>query len=144
MASSSLKLFCFCFFLTIFVTLGSSSLTQLDDTSLKLMSDAMEWPTTMLLYDELADGDFVDRRSLFWRGTTRYYISYGALSANKIPCLPRSGRSNYTHNFFKARGPVHPPEVAPESLAADADFDVMRNESSISGDYVMEGTILLL
>ncbi|EXC63654.1 hypothetical protein L484_000058 [Morus notabilis] len=69
----------------------------------------------MSLYDELADdeddgddGDFVDRRSLFWRGTTTYYISYGALSANRIPCPPRSGRSYYTHNCFKARGPVHP------------------------------------
>ncbi|POO02813.1 Rapid ALkalinization Factor [Trema orientale] len=123
MASSSssssptlLKLLALCF-ATIIVVLGSSSSfveAQLDDTSLKLMTDAFEWPTTMSLYDELAeddgdiDGGFVDRRSLFWRGGTRYYISYGALSANRIPCPPRSGRSYYTHNCFKARGPVHP------------------------------------
>ncbi|XWS29836.1 hypothetical protein CRYUN_Cryun24cG0064000 [Craigia yunnanensis] len=38
----------------------------------------------------------------------RYYISYGALSANRILCPPRSGRSYYTHNCFKAHGPLHP------------------------------------
>ncbi|PON43011.1 Rapid ALkalinization Factor [Parasponia andersonii] len=113
---SLLKLLTLCF-ATVVVILGSSSSfveAQLDDTSLKLMTDAFEWPTTMPLYEELAeddediDGGFVDRRSLFWRGGTRYYISYGALSANRIPCPPRSGRSYYTHNCFKARGPVHP------------------------------------
>uniref|UniRef100_A0A7C8ZNF8 Protein RALF-like 34 n=1 Tax=Opuntia streptacantha TaxID=393608 RepID=A0A7C8ZNF8_OPUST len=46
------------------------------------------------------------RRSLYWRRT--YYISYGALSANRVPCPPRSGRSYYTHNCFRAHGPVHP------------------------------------
>ncbi|XP_028781967.1 protein RALF-like 34, partial [Neltuma alba] len=82
-------------------------------TSMKLMSDALEWPTTMSLYDELEDAeeDAMDggfsRRSLYWH-RMRYYISYGALSANRIPCPPRSGRSYYTHNCFKARGPVHP------------------------------------
>ncbi|KAJ9564281.1 hypothetical protein OSB04_000247 [Centaurea solstitialis] len=48
-----------------------------------------------------------DRRSLFWR-RMRYYISYGALSANRVPCPPRSGRSYYTHNCWRARGPVRP------------------------------------
>lgn len=89
---------------------------QIDETSMKLMSDALEWPATMSLYDELDGGDNDEaeeldggfgRRSLFWR-RMRYYISYGALSANRIPCPPRSGRSYYTHNCFKARGPVHP------------------------------------
>nr|GMD56809.1 mitogen-activated protein kinase kinase kinase NPK1-like [Ipomoea batatas] len=47
------------------------------------------------------------RRSLFWH-TMRYYISYGALSANRIPCPPRSGRSYYTHNCHVATGPVRP------------------------------------
>ncbi|GMN30147.1 hypothetical protein TIFTF001_002708 [Ficus carica] len=114
MASPKL-LIILCFFL-LFVGFGSLAQAQLDDPSLKLMSDAFEWPaTTISMYDEMAgdedddiDGGFVDRRSLFWRGTTRYYISYGALSANRIPCPPRSGRSYYTHNCFKARGPVHP------------------------------------
>ncbi|EPS62369.1 hypothetical protein M569_12424, partial [Genlisea aurea] len=47
-------------------------------------------------------------RSLYWKGLFHYYISYGALSANRIPCPPRSGRSYYTHNCYRARGPVHP------------------------------------
>ncbi|XP_062075096.1 protein RALF-like 34 [Humulus lupulus] len=104
---ASLKFSVLCFAIAAVVLCPVEA--QLDDTSLKLMTDAFEWPTTMSLYDELAedDGGFVDRRSLFWR-KTHYYISYGALSANRIPCPPRSGRSYYTHNCFKARGPVHP------------------------------------
>ncbi|XP_074290406.1 protein RALF-like 22 [Silene latifolia] len=47
-----------------------------------------------------------DRRSLYWKRS--YYISYGALSANRVPCPPRSGRSYYTHDCYFARGPVHP------------------------------------
>ncbi|TKY70581.1 RALF 34 [Spatholobus suberectus] len=89
---------------------------QIEETSLNLMSDALEWPTAMSLYDDDdvdvdVDEDDVEngfsRRSLFWR-RMKYYISYGALSANRIPCPPRSGRSYYTHNCYKARGPVHP------------------------------------
>ncbi|KAF3438965.1 hypothetical protein FNV43_RR17240 [Rhamnella rubrinervis] len=102
---------------SFFTLLSLPSLTraQLDDTSLKLMTDALEWPTTTSFYNELdqddndeedIDGGF-GRRSLFWR-RMKYYISYGALSANRIPCPPRSGRSYYTHDCFRARGPVHP------------------------------------
>ncbi|KAI4326094.1 hypothetical protein MLD38_031441 [Melastoma candidum] len=58
-----------------------------------------------LIEEEEEEGE--ERRSLFWRAM-RYYISYGALSADRVPCPPRSGRSYYTHNCFKARGPVHP------------------------------------
>ncbi|KAK9053244.1 hypothetical protein SSX86_029876 [Deinandra increscens subsp. villosa] len=47
------------------------------------------------------------RRSVLWR-RMRYYISYGALSANRVPCPPRSGRSYYTRNCWRATGPVHP------------------------------------
>ncbi|KAK9713532.1 hypothetical protein RND81_06G033500 [Saponaria officinalis] len=50
--------------------------------------------------------DEVYRRSLHWK--KMYYISYGALSANRVPCPPRSGRSYYTHDCFRATGPVHP------------------------------------
>ncbi|OWM66267.1 protein RALF-like 34 [Punica granatum] len=90
----------------------------LDDTRLT-DSAALEW-TGASLYgsefdnivgedeEEEASGDAFARRSLYWRSPMRYYISYGALSANRIPCPPRSGRSYYTHNCFKARGPVHP------------------------------------
>lgn len=57
--------------------------------------------------DEDDDLSVSSRRSLLWR-RMRYYISYGALSANRVPCPPRSGRSYYTHNCWKARGPAHP------------------------------------
>ncbi|KAG6421661.1 hypothetical protein SASPL_118218 [Salvia splendens] len=49
-----------------------------------------------------------NRRSLFWNKAIHYYISYGALLANRIPYPPRSGRSYYTHDCHRARGPVHP------------------------------------
>lgn len=105
-----------CFFLA-FLILGPSVRAQLDEASLKLVTDALELPNAMSMYDQLDEDDDEDeemdvengygRRSLFWR-RMKYYISYGALSANRIPCPPRSGRSYYTNNCFKARGPVHP------------------------------------
>uniref|UniRef100_A0A5B7BCN3 Protein RALF-like 34 n=1 Tax=Davidia involucrata TaxID=16924 RepID=A0A5B7BCN3_DAVIN len=105
--------------LTLFLFLIAftcSVLAQVDEASIQLVADALEWPSTMTLYDdefedEDGDGDSevaIGRRSLFWRAMRYYYISYGALSANRIPCPPRSGRSYYTHNCYKARGPVHP------------------------------------
>ncbi|CAJ1929594.1 unnamed protein product [Sphenostylis stenocarpa] len=114
MASSSLSLLTLAlplFLCFLFTHLGSLH-AQMDDASFNLMSDALDWPTAMSLYDDV-DEDEEDvesgfsRRSLFWR-RMKYYISYGALSANRIPCPPRSGRSYYTHNCYKARGPVHP------------------------------------
>ncbi|CDP02502.1 unnamed protein product [Coffea canephora] len=90
--------------------------------TLQLKADSSDWPAAMMsLYDAADDvvGDNDDememdddavsssRRSLFWR-RVRYYISYAALSANRIPCPPRSGRSYYTHHCYFASGPVHP------------------------------------
>ncbi|KAH9711908.1 protein RALF-like 34 [Citrus sinensis] len=81
-----------------------------DESRLELMSDALEWPMLSMSFDE-EEGEGPEgeggRRSLFWQ-RMKYYISYGALSANRIPCPPRSGRSYYTPNCYKARGPVHP------------------------------------
>ncbi|KAL9241568.1 hypothetical protein vseg_015668 [Gypsophila vaccaria] len=54
--------------------------------------------------DNLEEGEA--RRSLYWK--KMYYISYGALIANRVPCPPRSGRSYYTQDCFRANGPVHP------------------------------------
>ncbi|KAK9285865.1 hypothetical protein L1049_025066 [Liquidambar formosana] len=118
MAFSALpKLITLTLIFIIYLCLSSNVEAQVGETSLQLVTDAFEWPSAAMssLYDELdddADEDAdidgeVGRRSLFWRAT-RYYISYGALSANRIPCPPRSGRSYYTHNCFKARGPAHP------------------------------------
>ncbi|XVE94917.1 hypothetical protein REPUB_Repub02eG0051000 [Reevesia pubescens] len=81
-----------------------------DQTRFQLMSEEIEWPWAMLLYDEFGaneEEDGIARRSLYWK-TMHYYISYGALSANRIPCPPRSGRSYYTHNCLKSREPANP------------------------------------
>ncbi|KAM0939929.1 putative rapid ALkalinization Factor [Dioscorea sansibarensis] len=86
----------------------------MEDASLETM---VEWPSAIYssypFAGETDDGDFEgdveksNRRALFWHHV-HYYISYGALSANRVPCPPRSGRSYYTHNCYRVRGPVHP------------------------------------
>ncbi|KNA08265.1 hypothetical protein SOVF_164140 [Spinacia oleracea] len=53
------------------------------------------------------DGSSSSRRSLYWKRKV-YYISYGALSANRVPCPPRSGRSYYTHNCYGTHAPANP------------------------------------
>ncbi|XWS33603.1 hypothetical protein CRYUN_Cryun22dG0097200 [Craigia yunnanensis] len=119
MASSLFSKLLFLLLITFIVLSSSKVEAQVEETSLKLMRDALEWPLSMSLYSDLNDNEEGDeeidgeeeseygRRSLFWK-RMRYYISYGALSANRIPCPPRSGRSYYTHNCFQAHGPVHP------------------------------------
>ncbi|KAH7566595.1 hypothetical protein ACOSP7_023156 [Xanthoceras sorbifolium] len=128
MAFSTLKFLTFGLMILVSSSLDVHGQVVVDhETSLKLMTDAMEWPLSMSTYDGSFDEDYEEedmrgssssseddeeseysgRRSLFWHGV-RYYISYGALSANRIPCPPRSGRSYYTHNCYKARGPVQP------------------------------------
>ncbi|CAK7337688.1 unnamed protein product [Dovyalis caffra] len=107
------------FFFVFFLALSPRIQAQVDETSLMAMDDALEWPMPMYLEgsseleDGLVDFDDVDvddeessRRSLFWR--RHYYISYGALSANRIPCPARSGRSYYSHNCYKSRTAVNP------------------------------------
>lgn len=105
--------------ITYIAVLGSKVEAQADDSTLGLITDALEWQLPMSAYgafDVTEDGgndvgedgeDEFDRRSLFWK-RMHYYISYGALSANRVPCPPRSGRSYYTHNCFRAHGIVHP------------------------------------
>ncbi|KAG8390904.1 hypothetical protein BUALT_Bualt01G0132000 [Buddleja alternifolia] len=81
-----------------------------------LMNETLQWQQFHSHFDlqpetiEDENNDESHRRSLYWKSPAprKYYISYGALSANRVPCPPRSGRSYYTHNCFRARGPVHP------------------------------------
>ncbi|GLT58925.1 hypothetical protein SLA2020_317800 [Shorea laevis] len=104
-SSSSLKLL---FLISILLTAKA----QVDHgASFQLMNEASEWSWATSREDELFGGDEdqdenTDRRSLYWK-PWHYYISYGALSANRVPCPPRSGRSYYTNNCFRADGPVH-------------------------------------
>ncbi|KAF6143994.1 hypothetical protein GIB67_017602 [Kingdonia uniflora] len=95
-----------CFLL---ISVISTAAAQLDQSTL-LLSTAAAMSSLSLFDDSEFDNEDIDgvgRRSLFWR-KVHYYISYGALSANRIPCPPRSGRSYYTHNCYRARGPVRP------------------------------------
>ncbi|KAL2512670.1 Protein RALF-like 34 [Abeliophyllum distichum] len=115
MATKSL-IFLFLFLLLICFK-NPNATAQVDSASLQLMTETLEWTFPTIPQNESKHGeeeeeedDEMNRRSLYWksRASKHYYISYGALSANRIPCPPRSGRSYYTHNCYRARGPVHP------------------------------------
>ncbi|CAA7396936.1 unnamed protein product [Spirodela intermedia] len=114
------------FFLLLLLCLGGCggrrapcAEAQAGDATLQLvLDDAFEWPEAAAVNPfgeldgeggdgEIAGGDGGMRRALFWR-MVHYYISYGALSANRVPCPPRSGRSYYTHNCYRARSHVNP------------------------------------
>ncbi|KAI0528587.1 hypothetical protein KFK09_001129 [Dendrobium nobile] len=109
-------------FLISISSLAGNANAQVDPGSLHLITDSIDWPGAASAYpysfgsdpDEDITGDADEsgfqRRSLFWRQRhlAHYYISYGALSANRVPCPPRSGRSYYTHNCYRSRGPVYP------------------------------------
>ncbi|CAN0877795.1 Protein RALF-like 34 [Linum grandiflorum] len=95
------------------------SSTSAADSVLTTSGGGLDFPIAMSVYGG-DDGEFEEseddeedggkRRELYWRRWPQqhYYISYGALSANRVPCPPRSGRSYYTQNCFKARTPVNP------------------------------------
>ncbi|KAJ6872156.1 protein RALF-like 34 [Populus alba x Populus x berolinensis] len=80
---------------------------------IQLTSEDLEWPSASSVYDELSDNEDGEYgagshgRSLHGRAK-HYYVSYGALSANRVPCPARSGRSYYTHNCFRSRGQANP------------------------------------
>ncbi|KAL3378429.1 hypothetical protein AABB24_004382 [Solanum stoloniferum] len=104
------------FFLIIFLfTITNNAIVieaQVDKFGLEqLVSEDFELPMAMSsLYEETEDDEMQldgNGRSLLWH-KFKYYISYGALSANRIPCPPRSGRSYYTHHCYHATGPAHP------------------------------------
>ncbi|XP_019152415.1 PREDICTED: protein RALF-like 34 [Ipomoea nil] len=92
---------------SVILALASNVGAQADHNSFPLMAEALEWPkTTSLSVPDSIDGQEdvdlnggdvgVERRSLYWQHAEHYghyYISYGALSANRIPCPPGSGRS---------------------------------------------------
>ncbi|GAB2282620.1 hypothetical protein Dimus_017159 [Dionaea muscipula] len=120
-----------CLLLLLLLTHICAAEAQLDDpSSLNLIFEAMDqyWPSSSSSsaavsheFDDEPESDDGDgdgdgdgeygttrtRRSLLW-GAFHFYISYAALSANRIPCPPRSGRSYYTYNCYRARGPVRP------------------------------------
>lgn len=108
------------FSVALLLAILSAAAAHADGSPFQITTDTLDqWETAMPFYDgdeelgESMDDEGItdsppNRRSLFWKRVFRYYISYGALAANRIPCPPRSGRSYYTHNCYGARGPVHP------------------------------------
>ncbi|XP_057794149.1 protein RALF-like 34 [Salvia miltiorrhiza] len=93
--------------LSLLVILSVANAATNDGGGLHLMNGTLEWQLETPFELEEESEEEGERRSLYWHAK-KYYISYGALSANRVPCPPRSGRSYYTHNCFRARGPVHP------------------------------------
>ncbi|KAK1405752.1 Rapid ALkalinization Factor [Heracleum sosnowskyi] len=84
-------------------------------SQIETLTANLQWPSATSGYagveleldEDQEETGMIERRSLYWR-SMHYYISYGALSANRIPCPARSGRSYYTHNCHSATGPAHP------------------------------------
>ncbi|KAI5656236.1 hypothetical protein M9H77_25029 [Catharanthus roseus] len=103
-------------FLSIFSCFCSNVTTaQIDHSSLEQISQALEMPLnasfpTEFVAEDGGDGDIeeINGRRLLHYYQRHYYISYGALSANRIPCPARSGRSYYTHRCHKSNSPVNP------------------------------------
>ncbi|KAK4346489.1 hypothetical protein RND71_032828 [Anisodus tanguticus] len=108
----SLRNFLLYFLVILLFTISKNAITieaQADEYGLEeLVSEDLGLPMAMSFYEDNKDDRQLDGRSLLWHRVFKYYISYGALSANRIPCPPRSGRSYYTHHCFSATGPVHP------------------------------------
>ncbi|KAJ0085203.1 hypothetical protein Patl1_08927 [Pistacia atlantica] len=91
MAFSALKL------LLLVISMILTVKAQVDQASFHpITTESLALPWTMAMYDELGEHE------------EHKYDAYGALSANRIPCAPRSGRSYYTHNCHRARGPANP------------------------------------
>ncbi|OVA15656.1 Rapid ALkalinization Factor [Macleaya cordata] len=114
--SSKLLLLCF-FCLFYFLSCSNSSIRVVKaEEEASLMSEVLESTniSSLVLLDfeeeefgEEAGIGVAGRRSLVWK-TMHYYISYGALSANRVPCPPRSGRSYYTNNCYRSNTPAQP------------------------------------
>ncbi|CAN1191942.1 Protein RALF-like 34 [Linum perenne] len=117
----------FVFLVTIFISMSLGNANQV------IMIDALQWQSSASVastsqvsfydvgsgsdaakYEEEESGGYDgEGRSLYWRSRgsrrrRRNYISYGALSANRVLCPPRSGRSYYTHNCHTANHPANP------------------------------------
>ncbi|KAD6795864.1 hypothetical protein E3N88_06760 [Mikania micrantha] len=115
--ASSLLISAICLLLLSFTRADVAVVDPATEISLHLSGDELDWRTSSMSFydgvDEIGIEDDEDtstgagRRSLFWK-RMRYYISYGALAANRVPCPPRSGRSYYTHDCWRARGPARP------------------------------------
>ena len=88
------------FTLLIYATSNSWVRAQIDHYSLHLMTEALDWQPKTSIHDEFGiidddlDSDIgFDRRYL--HEIRRRYISYGALSANNVPC-EKHGMSYYS------------------------------------------------
>ncbi|KAH7854074.1 hypothetical protein Vadar_009773 [Vaccinium darrowii] len=84
--------------LAALLLLLSASLTQaqIDVQSLDLPSTiSVDNGDFAIFNDDEHDANLIsetNRRSLYWTAARHYYISYDALSANRIPCPMRFGR----------------------------------------------------
>ncbi|KAG6543821.1 hypothetical protein Mapa_014661 [Marchantia paleacea] len=85
------------------VVLSLLLLVGVAQASFDMSSESFVTQRTASVSNEL-DSE-VTRRMLASSG---YYVGYGALTANRVPCPPQSGRSYYTPGCSTASGPVRP------------------------------------
>uniref|UniRef100_A0A6N2K903 Uncharacterized protein n=1 Tax=Salix viminalis TaxID=40686 RepID=A0A6N2K903_SALVM len=104
---------------------------------IQLTSEALNGHQQCLDSEDEEYGGGSQRRSLYG-GAKHYYISYGALSANRVPCPARSGRSYYTHDCSDQEARLTPtPEVALVSLTAG-------DETLLSLSYIFSICVMRL
>ncbi len=65
-------------------------------------------PELLLLSGKDQNGEMESSAMRRMLANSPSYISYGALSSDRIPCPAGSGRSYYTNNCYAANGPVTP------------------------------------
>ncbi|KAK4381390.1 protein RALF-like 34 [Sesamum angolense] len=119
--------------LIVFASGNPTANPEIDSHSgLQLMNETLEWefPTQFHLESELVeeqeqqveeeDEEGLPRRSLYWKSPARkYYISYGALSANRVPCPPAPADRTTPITVSERGAPCTPtPEAAPPLPAA--------------------------
>jgi hypothetical protein len=73
-------------------------------SSTSMVTELLSSSSSKEQYDEI-ESSLVARRML---ANSPFFISYGSLSADRIPCPAGSGRSYYTNNCAAATGPVRP------------------------------------
>ncbi len=88
----------------LFLCAHTESAMDWSSSSTSMVTELLSSSSSKEQYDEI-ESSSVTRRML---ANSPFFISYGSLSADRIPCPAGSGRSYYTNNCAAATGPARP------------------------------------